>query len=31
MRAWTAAARDAQQQAILRLAFRGAPIDPAQW
>ncbi len=30
MRAWTAAARDAQQQAILRLAFRGAPIDPEQ-
>ena len=30
MRAWTAAARDAQQKAIVRLAFRGAPIDAEQ-
>jgi subtilisin family serine protease len=30
MRAWTAAARDAQQKAILRLAYRGAPINPEQ-
>ena len=30
MRAWTAAAREAQRKAILRLAFHGAPIDPEQ-
>jgi subtilisin family serine protease len=30
MRAWTAAATDAQRRAILRLAFHGAPIDPEQ-
>ena len=30
MRAWTAAAADAQRRAILRLAFHGAPIDPQQ-
>ena len=27
-RAWTAAARDAQNEVIARLAFRGAPIEP---
>ena len=30
MRAWTAAAREVQRKAILRLAFHGAPIDPEQ-
>ncbi len=30
MRAWTAAAREAQRKAILRLAFHGAPIDPEE-
>ncbi len=30
MRAWTASARDAQREAILRLAFHGAPVDPEQ-
>ena len=30
MRAWTTAAQDAQQRAILRLAFHGAPIQPEQ-
>jgi hypothetical protein len=30
MRAWTAAATEAQRRAILRLAFHGAPIDPEQ-
>jgi subtilisin family serine protease len=30
MRAWTTAAGEAQQRAILRLAFHGAPIQPEQ-
>jgi subtilisin family serine protease len=30
MRAWTQAATEAQQRAITRLAFHGAPIDPEQ-
>jgi subtilisin family serine protease len=30
MRAWTVAARDAQQKVLVRLAFHGAPIDPEQ-
>src|SRR6476620_1580484 len=30
MRTWTAAASDAQNRAITRLAFHGAPIDPEQ-
>ncbi len=30
MRAWTTAAGDAQQRAIVRLAFHGAPIQPEQ-
>jgi hypothetical protein len=30
MRTWTASARNVQQQAIVRLAFHGAPIDPEQ-
>ena len=30
MRVWTTAARDAQDRAIARLAFRGAPVEPEQ-
>ena len=30
MRVWTTAARDAQQRAIARLAFRGIPVQPEQ-
>ena len=29
MRVWTTAARDAQQRAIARLAFRGIPVSPS--
>ena len=30
MRVWTTAARDAQERAIARLAFRGVPVQPEQ-